>query len=367
MKRIRWFLLASIIIVAGVLGAAAWDGAAVQAQGNNPGVVVFTSDRTGDFEIYTLDPQTGQMTRLTQDPAADIEPMWSPDGSFIAFSSDRDGDFELYVMRSDGTAVQQLTNNAGEDRQPRWQPGGKFLAYSSDTNGRWDIFVISVETLQVSQITNDAFDERGPVGETVVVEGGMPVPSAPGVVEATVIPVQPTVAPPTAFVNRARVNVRANPGEGASIVTTLTSNTQVEVVGRWTGETWLQIRTSAGIVGWVYAPLLMVTGDLSQVPVVNAPFIAPPPTLTPVPPTPQPTVIPVAISFSADKTTINSGECAVLSWSVSGIKEVYYQNMGVPGAGSQQECPTTNTTYNLRVVRLDGVVDNRYITITVNP
>jgi len=63
---------------------------------------------------------TGQ-TNLTNNPAADWEPAWSPDGRQIAFGSNRDdGYWEIYVMNADGTGLVNLTNNPAEDRYPAW-------------------------------------------------------------------------------------------------------------------------------------------------------------------------------------------------------------------------------------------------------
>jgi hypothetical protein len=72
------------------------------------------------------------------------------------------------------------------------------------------------------------------------------------------------------------------------------------------------------------------------------------------------------IAFNSTATNITSGQCVTLTWSVSNIREVYYQERGVTGTGSQEECPTTTTTYTLRVVRTDGVNETRQITIYVN-
>lgn len=91
--------------------------------------------------------------------------------------------------------------------------------------------------------------------------------------------------------------------------------------------------------------------------------------------TPGPTQIPVAgISFTVDRTQIKAGECVNLSWKVDNVKEVYFysegqdwQDHGVAGEGTRQECPPVTMTYYLRVVMLDGSTDVREITIYVDP
>ncbi|MBN1965028.1 MAG: PD40 domain-containing protein, partial [Anaerolineae bacterium] len=345
-----------VVALAGLTLLARDDGSA-QAQGGEVlGPVVLASDRSGNYEIYILNSQTGLMTQLTNNAFNDIDPVWSPDGSLIAFVSDRDGDYELFVMRPDGTDVQQLTLNFADEGQPRWQPGGQHLIFASDVNGQWDLYAIAVETGLVQQLTNDPADERGPGAA----EGGETVEPGPGPAAAT-----PGQAVPDGVVDANSLNIRSNPGEGAQILTNVPRNTPLDIIGRRFDNTWLQVITPNNVTGWAFGGLIRVSIDLSTIPVVDAPFIAPPPTATPAPtasPVPQ-----TIIEFWADRTTITAGECVTMSWRVEGIKAVYYQGTGVVGSGSRQECPAATTTYNLRVIRLDDVEDNRYITIVVNP
>ena len=84
----------------------------VQAQ------IAFASDRDGNYEIYVMDTDGRNQRRLTENPAHDLQPSWSPDGEHIAFVSDRDGNQEIYVMDADGKNQRRLTRNGSPDTDP---------------------------------------------------------------------------------------------------------------------------------------------------------------------------------------------------------------------------------------------------------
>ena len=61
-------------------------------------------------------------TNLTNNPAFDYSPSWSPDGQKIAFFSERDGNVDVYIMNPDGSNQTRLTNNPAYDGYPFWSP-----------------------------------------------------------------------------------------------------------------------------------------------------------------------------------------------------------------------------------------------------
>ena len=71
-------------------------------------------------------------------------------------------------------------------------------------------------------------------------------------------------------------------------------------------------------------------------------------------------------TFTADRFTISTGECTRLFWNIINVREVYYGDQPVAGDNQTRiECPRHNTTYHLRVIRLDGSQETRQITINV--
>jgi hypothetical protein len=59
--------------------------------------------------------------RLTDSPALDEGPVFSPDGQSIVFTTERDGNSEIYVMRADGSEQRALAPNAAKEESPDWQ------------------------------------------------------------------------------------------------------------------------------------------------------------------------------------------------------------------------------------------------------
>jgi Tol biopolymer transport system component len=61
---------------------------------------------------------------LTTNPAADIHPVWTFDGVNVMFSSNRTGDVELYVVDAQGEQTRRLTERQGTESQPNCRWGG---------------------------------------------------------------------------------------------------------------------------------------------------------------------------------------------------------------------------------------------------
>lgn len=89
-------------------------------------------------------------TRLTDEPAFDNNPAFSPDGERIAFRSNRDGHWQLYLMNSDGSGQHNISDSEAVDNWFWWSPDGTQIYLSStpgeDTqNLEWSASIINID------------------------------------------------------------------------------------------------------------------------------------------------------------------------------------------------------------------------------
>jgi Tol biopolymer transport system component len=85
------------------------------------------STRSGNAEISRISPGDTSWVNLTNDPAGDNWPEWSPDGSQIVFHSDRNGKYDVFVMNADGSGLAQITTHEDHDYVPAWTPDGRIV------------------------------------------------------------------------------------------------------------------------------------------------------------------------------------------------------------------------------------------------
>ena len=109
------------------------------------GSVVFSMRRDGNSDIYVLTIGRAEPVRLTNNPADDIDPAWSPDGRRVAFSSKRDGNWELYTLNLQSGVLRRVTDDDAYDASPRWSPDGEWLIYESYRNNNLDIYIIRAD------------------------------------------------------------------------------------------------------------------------------------------------------------------------------------------------------------------------------
>ena len=97
----------------------------------------------GYYDIWSIDVARGTESRLTFDPANDVYPIWSPDGSYIVFGSTREGTVNLYQKLSNGAGNDELLFKSDQAKLPDdWSPDGRYILYQDQTSRGFDLWVL---------------------------------------------------------------------------------------------------------------------------------------------------------------------------------------------------------------------------------
>lgn len=118
--------------------------------------MLFTSDRTGNNNIFRLDLNNPSAINLTNSTAVDEAPNRSPDSRWVAFASNRSGHYNIYVITADGKTLLQLTTTSdGDDRYPAWGAQGQIAFERTTSGGRTRIYLIDLKTRTERPVTTD--------------------------------------------------------------------------------------------------------------------------------------------------------------------------------------------------------------------
>jgi Tol biopolymer transport system component len=93
--------------------------------------VVFSSNRSGNLDLWVVSPGNRAVRQLTDDPADDWDPAFTPDGKQVVWSSSRSGSLEIWIGNTDGSASRQLTHGGQGAENPTVTPGG-WIVYTDD-------------------------------------------------------------------------------------------------------------------------------------------------------------------------------------------------------------------------------------------
>jgi len=136
------------------------------------GEIVVASSRGGKFQLYAAErANLAQLAKITSDTTTATDPAFTADGSRIAYVSTSPGNAEIYVMNADGTNPTRLTTEPLADGRPMFTPDGQtILFHSARAGGKQQIFSINVDGSGLTQLTRDSVNFApavSPDGQTV--------------------------------------------------------------------------------------------------------------------------------------------------------------------------------------------------------
>lgn len=149
--------------------------------------IVFTSDRSGDLELYTMNIDGSDVKQITTDLGYDGGAFFSPDSKQLIFRASRPKtpeavktykdllaqglvqptDMELFICNADGSNLRQITNLGGANWAPFFHPGGEQILFASnhhtESGRQFNLFMINLDGSGLKQITFDNIFDSFPM------------------------------------------------------------------------------------------------------------------------------------------------------------------------------------------------------------
>ncbi|MDC8105863.1 S41 family peptidase [Chryseobacterium sp. B21-037] len=119
-----------------------------------------------DGDIWKVDSNGGNASRITALEGEEINPRISPDGKWLAFSSNQYGNYDVYVMPAEGGSIKQLTFHTGKDEIENWGWDSKTIYFTSNRNNNFGSFKTTIEGKTPQKLFNNYFNNTNGLAET---------------------------------------------------------------------------------------------------------------------------------------------------------------------------------------------------------
>ena len=121
----------------------------------------FTSNHTGNNEVYAIDISGENLINLTAHPSNDEAGEVSPNGKYLLFSSSRDGENnqDLYILDLETQEIENITQTSDWELIGRWSGDGQRIYFGSNKDGNWEIYVYERASRSTHRLSrNEVFD-----------------------------------------------------------------------------------------------------------------------------------------------------------------------------------------------------------------
>ena len=132
----------------------------------NPGgdAVAMILSGTGNAELYVSNIRGRDMRRLTRTPFIESDPSWAPDGRRLVFTSDKLGKPQIFTIPAAGGPMKRLpTNISGYCSEPDWNPrNSRLIAFTANMGGEFEVVLYDFDTARSTVLTRGPGDALEP-------------------------------------------------------------------------------------------------------------------------------------------------------------------------------------------------------------
>jgi len=136
------------------------------------GQIAFTSYSAGQQGIYLLDTATGRVRQVIATAGLNLGPVWRPGGGELLLSLSKDGNPEIYRIDLAGRIVRRLTVSPAIEISPDWSPNGRDIVFTSDRTGTPQLYVMDADGAGRNRLTFEGdYNDSGtwsPNGEQIL-------------------------------------------------------------------------------------------------------------------------------------------------------------------------------------------------------
>jgi eukaryotic-like serine/threonine-protein kinase len=131
--------------------------------------VIFSSNRSGNLDLWTIATDGGTVRRITDDGAEDWDPAFTHDGKKVVWSSARSGNLEIWIANADGSGARQISHDGVDAENPTATADGQWIVYSSFNPAKTGIWKVRQDGTQSTRIVNarSSVPEVSPDGQYV--------------------------------------------------------------------------------------------------------------------------------------------------------------------------------------------------------